>query len=427
MFGWHRPTLADFCSCLILCFHEEPRRHQLDHKLLRDHATRRPTLILMQKRTIATGALILNLIVTRSATGTGRPQTGEPRLATDKAIRRIDLENLGFRPKEARRWYHLSLDFADGNHVVLGANTSDVHKTRWTADLDVVVFDLSTGLETSSHHWQSSRGTLVNGVGGGRLLICTGKELGLYSWTFSPIWERALDSPVCGLGVSPSRRSFSFRLSLADQSVLMDVLTLSPRASWTNEAEAIQFTDTMLAGNCGAGRELCTRSLTGPWETLEVTGMNQRMNGAPRKVRSFVNDSTVLITAGHEIALVALRPRVSGHGPDGLVLFYISLPERVLLGAVATSIAGSRFAVLERKMRGLSNPAADLYPFPSDDRAVVYSVKDGSAIYVRKLRGTSPWTPWDEHENAIALSPDGTLLAIADDKTLSVYALPKEQ
>jgi hypothetical protein len=65
-----------------------------------------------------------------------------------------------------------------------------------------------------------------------------------------------------------------------------------------------------------------------------------------------------------------------------------------------------------------------MYAFPSDDEVTVYSLLERKAIYARKVKGTSPWPPFTEHHNRLAISSDGTLLAIFDDGILSVYNLP---
>jgi hypothetical protein len=76
------------------------------------------------------------------------------------------------------------------------------------------------------------------------------------------------------------------------------------------------------------------------------------------------------------------------------------------------------------KMRGVTYEFLDMYAFPSDDHVTVYSLVEGKAIYARKVKGTSPWPPFTEHRNRLAISSDGALLAVFDDGILSVYHLP---
>ena len=100
------------------------------------------------------------------------------------------------------------------------------------------------------------------------------------------------------------------------------------------------------------------------------------------------------------------------------------MPSKYSFGSKATSAGGERFAIIEAKMRGVTNEVLDMYAFPSEDRVVVYSLHERTAIYACKVKGTSPWPPWIEHRNRLALSPDGALLAVLDDGILEVYQLP---
>jgi hypothetical protein len=61
------------------------------------------------------------------------------------------------------------------------------------------------------------------------------------------------------------------------------------------------------------------------------------------------------------------------------------------------------------------NEVLDIYAFPSDDHLVVYSLHERTAIYGRKVKGSSPWPPYIQHRNLLALSPDGALLAVLDE------------
>jgi hypothetical protein len=129
---------------------------------------------------------------------------------------------------------------------------------------------------------------------------------------------------------------------------------------------------------------------------------------------SFVSENVLAI--GRGVTTVAT---VSGD-----VLFQITLPKGHYLLPPVTSAGEQRFAVIEERLSGLRSEQLDLYPFGSNDRALVYSVKDRRAIFSLKLKRTSPWTPWNIHEHFLALSPDGTSLAMLSDSLLSVFMLP---
>jgi hypothetical protein len=110
---------------------------------------------------------------------------------------------------------------------------------------------------------------------------------------------------------------------------------------------------------------------------------------------------------------------------DGTQLFHVELGKKRSVEGAVTSVGGERFAVIEDKERGLTSQPLDISAFPSNDRAVVYSIPDHRAIYSVKVKGTSPWPPWEAHTNQLALSPDGTLLAVITDGILRIYRLPE--
>jgi hypothetical protein len=82
--------------------------------------------------------------------------------------------------------------------------------------------------------------------------------------------------------------------------------------------------------------------------------------------------------------------------------------------------------MIEDRFRGIRSEPLDMYPFTANDQASVYSIKDRRGIFSIKLKGTSPWTPWDIHDNYLALSPDGTSLAVLSDGVLKLYQLPSD-
>jgi hypothetical protein len=102
----------------------------------------------------------------------------------------------------------------------------------------------------------------------------------------------------------------------------------------------------------------------------------------------------------------------------------VTLGSKQSIGGGACSSHGQRFAVVQTTMRGVTNERLDMYAFPSDDEVIVFGVLEHKAIYRLKVKGTSPWWPFTAHRNRLAISADGTLLAILDDGALSVYRLP---
>jgi hypothetical protein len=135
------------------------------------------------------------------------------------------------------------------------------------------------------------------------------------------------------------------------------------------------------------------------------------------RARSFVSDETLAIQYGNVMAVMSV---------DGIVLFQARLPQHRFAVQFVASSRGERFAAIEGRMRGLRSEPLDMYPFQSEDRVVVYSIPDRSGIFAVKLKGASPWPSWSSqaHVNQVALSPDGSLLALVADDVLKIYRLP---
>ena len=219
-------------------------------------------------------------------------------------------------------------------------------------------------------------------------------------------------------GVSPSRRSLLLlsRAGQSFQNTLLNSETFTPIDNWTQKQTSIDISDHWMVGQCDQPVGICIRGVSQSWQPFKAVGLGGKLNRYTNKSPRFVNDRSLVIHADNEMAVVSI---------DGTVLFQRKLPEKQTFGTLVTSSGGERFAIIENKLRGLTNEFLDMYPFPSNDRVVVYSILERRAIYVVKTNGTSPWSPWGPHVNQLALSPDGTLLALISDRVLKVYRLPK--
>jgi len=175
------------------------------------------------------------------------------------------------------------------------------------------------------------------------------------------------------------------------------------------------ISDHWLIGFCAQPSELCVRGIDQSWQPFQLADTDKQINDFRYKPTSFVNDETLVVEAGNEMAVASVH---------GAVLFRVKLPKGRLFDRSVASSGGERFAVIENRLRGLTSEVLDMYAFPSNDRVVVYSIPDRRAIYTVKLNGTSPWPPWETHVNQSAISPDGTLLAVVSDGLLRVYRLP---
>jgi hypothetical protein len=142
--------------------------------------------------------------------------------------------------------------------------------------------------------------------------------------------------------------------------------------------------------------------------------MKREMKDVHGRDINFASDDTLVITAWSKMAVAKT---------DGTDLFQVALPKNKSFGRFATSACSERFAVIENRKRGLTIEELDMYGFPSAERIVVYSIPDRRAIYALRVKGASPWPPYESHVNQFALSPDGTLLGVVSDGVLKVYRL----
>jgi hypothetical protein len=373
-----------------------------------------------------------------------RAQAREPKptSANDRPLWEIDLRQFGYERwlRRSTRPLPLVVDFTDIDHLAVGwirpdgasvAGRNDTYGPE-PAHLNVVILDAKTGQKQSRTEWPTSAryfsAPLFFGIPDGRLLICSDNVLRLLSPTLEVVREQELPDRASCVNVafqhSPSRRTLLVSI-LSEHSrrmELLDVGTLAVLSSWTEERAAsapfrgiLSISDHWLAGYCGEPNELCLRRFDKGWQPFP-NGFDAQMDKGQHIPVSFVSDE-ILVVERKTTGIVAV---------DGTVLFRIAPPEKHFLLLPATSAGGARFALIEDRFRGLKSEPLDMYPFGANDRALVYGIKDRRSIFSLKLKGTSPWTPWDVHDNYLALSPNGTHLAVLSDGVLKIYRLPSD-
>lgn len=350
----------------------------------------------------------------------------EPPPSEARPLLKLDLRKFGYKSRGSWKPDYLSVDFADANQLVFGWTILDdptLDKkvgplTATPSHLHLLVLDARTGQKQTSAQWPSIsfRGT-VHPVTKARFLCCTGNTIRLLSEKFDVIREKEVpDSFSCSrIQISPSRRAFSIEAGAGVKyhGTLLETDSFSPVTDWKDEAANVHIADDFLAGTCSPNFELCLRRVNQTWEPLAFAGVDQikdQKNISP----VFINDSSLLILAGEKSTVVTV---------EGYIRLRINVPDKYLVGRTVTSSGNDRFALVEGKLRGIKSDFLDLYPFFSEERVVVFGLAEGKTIYVRKVQGTSPWPPFETHINHISLSPDGALLAVVDDGTLSVYQL----
>ncbi len=347
-----------------------------------------------------------------------------------------DLKQFGYVafPRKQMRPLRPSAEFTDSEHLAVGWVTPDTNQQanfpRWgePAHLHVVLLDASSGRKKYDKEWVTSYTATVPlyGLGDGRLVICAGNSLQLLSPTLDVLREQELPNKArCSqfsFQASPSRQTLllSYFSEHSRELQLVHSDTLQTLTRWTeaireaSSGQTVSVSDRLLAGYCGDPHQICLRPLDGKWHPFDLSGLNTRMADHVRIPTSFLNDKVLMI--GANPAAVA--------NIEGTKLFNIKLPRRHYVLLPTSAKGGNRFAVVEARLRGIRSEPLDMYPFQSDDRALVYGVTSGKQEFSLKLQGTSPWSPWRIHDTFLALSPDGTCLAVISDGVLRAYRIP---
>ena len=366
---------------------------------------------------------LLLLLVASLASAQTKSQPIEPELSRDRPLLEIDLRKYGYEPHGNGAGVEpLSLAFTQSNNLLVSWTTSDESQSKKEirsttpvpSHLHGLILDPRTGQKERAGEWPSRYlHASITPVGKDKFLICARDEIQLLSHDFVTVRNQVLSPPnTCeGMRVSPNRHSFSTRTGTEYN--LIDAESFQPLAEWSSkEAVDVHFTDSLLVGVCRPDIEICIRRFDQDWQPLHAVGVLQRAQTLGHQGTAFVNDSTLAIANGGEMTVVTL---------EGAMLFRVNLPKKFSFARIATSTDGNRFAYIETELRG-SKPL-DMYS-DFDDHVVVFDLGQKTAVYARKVNGGSPWIPPFEHRNQIALSSDGALLAILDNRKLEVFKLP---
>jgi hypothetical protein len=362
-----------------------------------------------------------------------RSQSAEPPPTGDKPIVEVDLHKFGYeRYRNTHAIWPTFLDFIDIQNLALAWMTPDDRTaaaktgilTPTPAHLHVLLLDAVTGQKKGLQDWPAPSSPIrFFGARDGKFLTCTGNVLRLISSNFSVLQEKGdLHDQGCAafssreVGVSPSRQTLALSYPSGKNrgTTLLRIDKFSVVADWIDQSTINDISDHWLVGRCGETRQVCIRGIDHPWQPFYLPGLSEQVYRSLQL--RFVNDETLAVTTGNKMSVVTVGANT---------VFQAELANNELFGKLATSTGSERFAVMENRLRGLRSEPLDMYPFPANERVVVYSIPDRRAIYSVKVKGTSPWTPWYGHLNQFALSSEGTLLAVVCDEVLRVYRLPK--
>ena len=373
-------------------------------------------------KTIGESLVLLSLLVAPLVSGQTNSQSIEPAPSREHPLLGIDMRKFGYKPRGTGVFDSVSLAFTESDDLLVGWTASDDSRD-WTKErsstpvpshLHAVVLDARTGQREHDGVWPSRYvQAIITPVGKKDRLICAVDEIRLLSNDFTTIRDQVLPAPVTcrGMRISSSRHSFS--LSADGENHLMDAESFQPLGEWSSkDAAYVDFTDALLVGACRPDFDLCIREFNQQWQPFHVAGMKQGLRMPGKVGPAFVNDTTLSTADGGKMVVVTL---------ERTILLNINLPKKLSFAQIATSTGGKRFAYIETESRGSRN--VDMSS-EFDDHVVVYDLGQMKAIYTRKLNGGSPWIPPFEHRNRIALSADGALLAILENRIIEIYQLP---
>ena len=290
--------------------------------------------------------------------------------------------------------------------------------------LHIAILDSKTGRVVSHHEMScTSRGVNLAYTASGQWLVANDQTVTLYSTLFEQV--RNLQPVITQSShtfVSPSGRTLLSSSSLSQggwSHQLLDSATLQVVDSWDDTPSFhanLTYSDRFILAELSKPERLFIREIGGNWGPFLSDGKEYRRPGS--RTYGLLSDETLVILHRDEVIVKTLQ---------GQELFSKTTPEGGLFfsgwSSSATSTGGERFALLIDRIRGLRNEPLDMYPFPANDRVVVYSVTKRGPIFSVRVKGPSPWYPRDVW-NRIALSPDGLLLGIVSNQGVRVYLLP---
>jgi hypothetical protein len=345
---------------------------------------------------------------------------------------KVDVRSFGFKTSIGTKPLQHFIDFTDSEHIGVAWVSLDdptTHKSGLfvpvPAHLNVLILDAHTGKQEVMRNWAApSIPVRFAGLGYGNSLTCTGNVVRLLSPSLGVEREETISgSKTCSSpqfsgvwGFSPSRKSFlvsTYSGPKQSQDALLGTGSFALLAAWTEQFPIQAISDHWLAAYCGKQRGLCVRKADEPWQPFQAALIATNDKSYPASA-AFADDETLVTTMGNSLQVATV---------DGAVIFRADLKKNERFTQIVNSRGGRRFAVIESRFRGVTNEALDMYAFLATERATVYSIPDRTAIYSVNLKGDSPWFPFIAHKNDIALSPDGSLLAVLSDGILQIFQI----
>jgi len=299
--------------------------------------------------------------------------------------------------------------------VVVGRDQKD-KETPFV--LNAVVLQMDTPKMLAAKRWPLThpQGGIVSATKGG-FAVLTPSMIALYAGDLSPLGQLDLSaeqqSHLWTFHTSPNGNSILVEYHYP-QSLFqwVDFPSLRPQAVWSDSLpgvsianKTIAFSDETFTKETGLVHKVLIRASTGSEQTLcrAVSGQSEHC-GEPQ----FISDDNLALLTPH--SLIA-RARVGGDP----ILTAKFRDDEWLGPQVFPSADGKRFAVTVWAHKG-GNELFDINYHNILKRIIVYDVENQRAIYEldgkhEKLKSAS----------GVALSADGSIIAILSDALISVY------
>lgn len=358
--------------------------------------------------------------------------------------------NAAFSGLDVGIWGNEVLAFTDETQVVATSLTPESKAQASPRRLHAVFLDATTGRVSGTSEWTG----LFTGVGlralrGGNFLVRTTHEFSVYS----PSLQRLSTFPMPRkhrpggegwfVSVTPAGRAIvvEHRVGCNLEVQWLDPGTLIPKRSWQDaegtfdvaSGNALDISDSWLVatmrhakGNCGTSPTLdfqdALRKALEQKQTCEVAVRNADRSWdtifhlptyCPLEAR-FVNDDTVIFSAGHELFLL---------GVNGSILLKEQLGKHEFTDTATarSSRDGHRLAVAVYTLKGGSE-MLDISAHEVLKRIMVYDLSSRSWVYMVDSKQVDL-----KNVSGFALSPNGSRLALRRDGFVELYRLPDSE
>jgi hypothetical protein len=374
------------------------------------------------------------MLLTPSSLGLGHEPDGKAVSAAGSPAWRVDLRSVGFTgfaPEKETWGLHLRpnpLCFSDDKVLIATFITREdltILARRGQPGeplplrLHGTFLDAEAGKVESTKEWSITRprGGII-AVGGGKFAVLTPEMIALYLPSLEVVRDLKLSaeqqSHLWDFRSSPTGKSIVVEYHYPEASYQwIDTNSLLPQPiSIPTVAFSISDDDVAIVRNPfiqskGFLAEVLIRTADGPWRTVcRVLPGQPGHCGSPE----FISNEVLALLMPHELSLISKT--------SGDALFKATFRDDEWLGPrLNASADGERFAVTVWAHKG-GNTFSDVGSHSVLKRIVVYDLPSGQAIYTLDAKRQNI-----RDVSGVALSPNGSLMAILTDGVVEVYRI----